>query len=104
MMKIKEVTEGAITFSNGSTITFGHCQICCEENFADFGQIEEMALNYEFDENLSFESVEDAGFRFGDKGMMFFIPCYSSQNGWYSCDIQIYYNGKEVLSFNAKEV
>lgn len=61
-----------------------------------------MALDYEFDENLIFEAVEDAGFRFGDKGMMFFIPCYSEQNGYYSSDIQIYYNQRKVLDFDAK--
>lgn len=101
-MKISKVTDEAIIFDNGNTITFNHCQDCCEYNYADFSQIEEMALDYEFDENLIFEAVENAGFRFGDKGMMFFIPCYSEQNGYYSCDIQIYYNRHEVLDFYAE--
>lgn len=103
-MKISKVTDEKIIFDNGNTITFDHSHngFGCEYNYADFTQLEEMALDYEFNENLIFEAVEDAGFRFGDKGMMFFIPCYSDQNGYYSCDIQIYYNGHEVLDFYAK--
>lgn len=101
-MKISKVTVEAIIFDNGNEITFDHCPDCCEYNYADFEQIEDMALDYEFDENLIFEAVEDAGFRFGDKGMMFFIPCYSEQSGYYSSDIQIYYNQRQVLDFDAK--
>lgn len=29
---------------------------------------------------------------------MFFVPCYSVQNGYYSYEITIMYNGVEVLS------
>ena len=101
-MKISKVTVEEIIFDNGNKITFDHCPDCCEYNYADFEQIEDMALDYEFDENLIFEAVEDAGFRFGDKGMMFFIPCYSKQSGYYSSDIQIYYNQRKVLDFDAK--
>lgn len=101
-MKISKVTNDAIIFDNGNKISFDHSKDCCEYNYADFEQIEDMAFDYEFNENLQFESVEKAGFRFGDNGMMFFIPCYSEQNGYYSSDIQIYYKGTEVLDFYAK--
>lgn len=75
-MRISKVTSDAITFDNGMKITFGHLQDCCEQNYADFNQIEEMALNYDFDEDLQFESVKRAGFRFGNRNrnMMFFYP------------------------------
>lgn len=55
------------------------------------------------DEELLFEAVDEAGFRFGNEGNMFFVPCYSEQNGYYSTDLQIFYNGEEVLSLNCEE-
>ncbi len=98
-MKIKEITEEAIIFDNGNTITFWHEQCCCEENFADFAQLDDIARNTEFDKNLDFEFVEEQGFRFGNQpDRMFFVPCYSVQNGYYSYEITIMYNGVEVLS------
>ena len=103
-MKIVEVTYEYIEFDNGSMITFDHVQDCCEHNYADFEQIEEQALETEFDEELIFEAVEGSGFRFGSKGTpMFFIPCYSDQNGYYLSDVDIYYNGKQVLNLECEE-
>ena len=43
-----------------------------------------------------------AGFRFGDNQAMFFVPCYSEQNGYYSSDVDIYYNGNAVLNVEAE--
>jgi hypothetical protein len=103
-MKIKKVTDEVILFDNGNTITFDHEQDCCENNYADFEQIEPQAMNTEFEEPLTFEAIENAGFRFGNlPGKMFFIPCYSSQNGYYSTDIRIEYNGETVLAFDCEE-
>ena len=103
-MKISKVTQEAIEFDNGSNITFDHQQDCCEYNYADFEQLEEAALEYNFDEKLYFEHVEGSGFRFGNKGKrMFFVPCYSDQNGFYSDDVSIYYNGEKVLEVWAEE-
>lgn len=102
-MKIKEINEEQILFDNGFKIEYDHYQDGCEANYADFEQIEPMALNYEFDEDLLFEKVENSGFRFGNKnGLMFFIPCYSAQNGYYASDINIYYNNIEVLNLECE--
>lgn len=102
MMRIIEVNEEAIIFDNGNTITFDHCPDCCEWNYADFEQLDDIARNYQYDETkMRFEFVEESGFRFGDNRQMFFVPCYSEQNGYYSSDIQIYYNGREVCSGDA---
>jgi hypothetical protein len=95
-MKIKEVTEDEIVFDNGMTIKSDFDQDCCEWNYADVKQIEPLTMGYEFDEELIFEEA-DYGFRFGDKKQMFFIPCYSDQNGCYSPCVDIYFNGKRVL-------
>lgn len=101
-MRISEVTEESIIFDNGKMITYNHAPDCCEWNYADFKQIEPIAKEYDFDENLIFEAVNDSGFRFGDSRLMTFIPCYSEQNGYYSVDIQIYYNGIEQLHFDCE--
>ena len=57
-MQIKEVTELSVTFDNGYEITFDHVPYsdCCEYNYAAFKQIEERALEIEFDEKLIFEA------------------------------------------------
>lgn len=98
-MKILKITEDAIEFNNGTAITYYHEQDCCEHNYADFQQIEDLAYEVEFDENLVFEAVPEYGFRFGSKGTpMFFILCYSYQNGYYSSDISIYYRDCCVIN------
>jgi hypothetical protein len=72
------------------TIGYEHEPDCCEYNYADFSQIDEEAYHYNFNEkSFRIETVEDAGFRFGDEKRMFFVPCYSEQNGYYSSDIDI---------------
>lgn len=105
-MKIAQVTDEFILFDNGNKITFGHDADCCEWNYADFQSLTESDVNYgyEFKEELEFEAIEGAGFRFGSDGIYIFIPCYSEQNGYYSEDIDIYFNGKQVLNFNAEFV
>lgn len=105
-IRITEITDMAITFSDGSRITFDHEQDCCEWNYADFEQLDDLARSYEFHLPLLFESVPGSGFRFGDSHRQFFVPCYSDQNGYYTDWIDIYYtgykNGNEpVLGFDA---
>lgn len=104
-MKIREVTIEYILFDNGSKITYDHCTDCCEYNYADFEQLDDLAMAHDYDpQSMKFEVVKYCGFRFGDNRRMFFVPCYSEQNGYYSSDIQIYYNGEQVLSFDAETV
>ena len=98
-MKIKEVTSEHILFDDGSEITYNYFQDCCEINYADFEQLDTIARNTEFNSDLVFEKVDNNGFRFGNKpNKMFFVPCYSIQNGYYSSAVDIHYNGKEVLT------
>lgn len=97
-MKITKVTEEYIQFNNGKKITFDHEQDCCEYNYADFLQIDDLALDQEFKEPLDFEIVEGFGFRFGNLPFkMYGVPCYTEQNGYYTKDIDIYYDGNKVL-------
>ena len=78
---IAEVTEDEIRFSNDQKLWFSHYVDCCEYNYADFEQIEPLALQTEFDWPITLEAAGKSGFRFGNPpGKMFFIPCYSRQN------------------------
>ena len=100
--KIIQAEANLILFSDGTKITGHHEPDCCECNYADCGQLDDIALNTEFDtSNLVFEEVKDSGFRFGNApSKMFFVPCYSSQNGYYSSDLEIRLNDKRALFFD----
>lgn len=104
-MKIKRVTENEIVFDNGNLITYFHDQDCCEHNYADFSVLtkDTIYIDHDFDPNLQFEFIENEGFTFGDEIAKIFIPCYSCQNGWYSPDIEIRYNGERVLYGDCEE-
>lgn len=112
-MKIKSITDERITFDDNSFISFRHFQECSEENYAYFEYLVDECgvMDYDFDPELKFEAVEGSGFSFGDDNRMFFVPCYSDQNGYYSDEISIYYSKTEdveyyedrVLSFDAEE-
>lgn len=100
--KISKVTEEAIEFTDGGRITFDHDQDCCEYNYADFGQVDDIARNYTFEGDMRFDTAE-GGFMFGDARRKFYVPCYSSQNGYYTTAIDIYWNGVCQLSFQCQE-
>ena len=96
-IKIKEVFEGSILFNNGSVLGYDYLQDCCENNYADFKQVDDIALEQTFTLPLDFEET-GCGFMFGNKPhKMFFIPCYSEQNGYYSPSVDIYFDDKKVL-------
>ena len=99
---IKAIDYEYILFSDGSMITYDHPQDCCEDNWADFSQLDTLARNYTFKGRIRFEAVDGSGFRFGDSRRMFFVPCYSDQNGYYTDIIDIYYQGENVLEFSAE--
>ena len=96
-MRILKITEDAIEFDNGKYISFDHDQDCCENNYADFEQLDSLAREVDFSEPIVFEECE-YGFRFGNPPInMFFVPCYSEQNGYYSNELDIWYDAKEVI-------
>lgn len=96
-MRILKINEDFIEFDNGKRIEFDHYQECCENNYADFKQLEPLARDVDFSEPLVFESC-NYGFRFGNPPIyMFFVPCYSEQNGFYSNELDILYDDKEVI-------
>lgn len=103
-MRIAKIDEDFIEFNTGDKITFDHEYDCCEFNYADFSQIDDLAKEMEFKAPLQFEKVDGSGFRFGNKNKMVFVPCYSVQNGYYTISLDIYYNGKDVFSLSCKPV
>ena len=92
-MRIKNITEDAIIFDNGSSITYKN-----KDTYADFSQLDIIGRDYKYDTDLTFE-LESCGFAFGDElGSRFFIPCYDITTGGYTDEINIYYNNVLVLS------
>ena len=96
-MKINEITEEEIIFTNGKSISYTNLEWYAN-NYPDFQQLDDLGRDYDFDEDLKFEKVDDYGFMFGDDHRMFFIPCYSKQNGYYSSEVDIYYGNELVLT------
>lgn len=80
-------------FTDGSYIMTDYEPMCCELNYADFSVLETMPDVL----GLDFEAVEVSAPADGCAGGFImrlgtfpvFIPCYSSQNGYYSTDLQV---------------
>lgn len=94
--RIANVTSEYINFDDGTRIEFDHSPDCCEWNYADFEQLDDLARTYLFKGDIHFETVDGSGFRFGDERQMFFVPCYSEQNGYYSSDLDVYWYDPET--------
>ena len=105
-MRIVSVNDEHIEFEDGRKITFNHEQDWCEYNYAQFDALDDIALDTDFDlDNLAFEPVDHAGFRFGNSpNKMFFVPCYSEQSGYYTDEIDIYFDGVCRLTLECEEV
>lgn len=76
-----------LELSDGTEVHFVHEQNCCECVYADLSALED--TGFENDnitiKNLDIKLVKGYGLRLNGYG----IPCYNSQNGWYSSDIEI---------------
>lgn len=96
-----------IDFENGKSIEFSgyHGQNCCEHVYADFS-----IVNYYKDafkdkkiKSIEVKGVIDMGFLLCfnvgyEENIKIFIPCYNSQNSYYSDDLAlvIKHNGMKV--------
>ena len=102
---LTKITDEYIEFSDGKKITYFHDQECCECNFADFKALENIVQEMEgFDLPLTFERIDGLGFRFGNKYEMYFVPCYSFQNGYYTDEITIKFDGEDVFVVKCNEI
>lgn len=106
-MKIKKWDDDYIWFTDGTTISYDHCQDCCECNWADFSVLEVFYQDEEFND-FEVIPVDDSGFLLSLKlptpdpwyyaftpTKKIFIPCYSDQNGYYTSDLTIIIRGPE---------
>lgn len=101
-MKIVEITDDHIKFDNGVKITFEHDQDCCEHVYCYFKTLNDTDIkDIEFNEIL-IEPVENSGFRLNN----YFIPCYNSQNGYYSDDLELIidYGNNKKLSYDLQKM
>lgn len=97
-MKVKDIVEDGVFFDNGDFMGYEHCPDCSEINWPDFRQLKDTGIfNEKFNTPLTFEKC-DYGFRFGNEGKMYYVPCYTDQNGYYSNDVKIVY-----LDHNTKQ-
>lgn len=105
LSKICQIEENLIKFEDGTYIECFHSQDCCEHNYADFEQLDDIARNTKFNTSkLVVEPLDGQGFRFGNKPFkMFFVPCYSRQNGYYSTCLNINVNGQVEHEITCEE-
>lgn len=83
-----EEDNGYIILTDGTTIDFSHEQDCCETVYADLSALNDTGFETDDSirwETLKIEVVKDYGFRLNGYG----IPCYNSQNGYYSSNILV---------------
>ena len=107
-MKIKNITHEYIEFTNDKKLTYHHDQDCCEYNYADFPILRTYNLSVKTGKTIDIFDVEfpdtlaelfaggvaEGGFNIrSNSGDLFFIPCYSEQNGYYSTDLFITLSG-----------
>lgn len=59
-MKIVSITDEEILFDNGNTITFDHRPDCCEHNYADFEQLDDVEAIGEYKRNVHYYLPCDA--------------------------------------------
>ena len=114
--KIKEIissSELEIVFESGEVLKLSdyHDQDCCENVYADFEAIISYIpqLKNEYD-SIIIDGVEGIGFKIGFKSKdrelsaleNVLIPCYNSQNGYYSdkLDLIIVYPNGEKKKFD----
>lgn len=117
-MKIKEIIEDYIVFDNGYELRAYHKQDCCENVYADFEILKDYNVStktgktikiqeIDFEETLEqlIQGIDGQGFNMISKiGEKFFVPCYNSQNGYYSSDLELILckseNLREVLDIS----
>ena len=99
-MKFKEfiMDDGdfaGVIFDNGCKIFTWHNSDCCEHVYADFKQLEDTSfMSTEFnDDEVNIEGVEDSGIKVNG----YFVPCYNTQNGYYSDRLEL-----EVVKSNGE--
>ena len=102
-IRIAELYENGIRFSDGTCLQTCHESDCCEWHWADWSVLENYNINpktgkeinlfeleFSLDLDQMIEPVADAGFHLvAIDGSKYFIPCYGDNNGYYTADITL---------------
>lgn len=107
--RLLRIEDDRLVFDGGHCLSFDHEQDCCENNYADFSVFDDYVWKFFiFEDSLELEFVQGYGFVLnGYVDALFsstpcswpvFVPCYSDQNGYYTTDIDIYFDGNKILS------
>ena len=98
-VKIKEISNDCVTFSDGSTLYDYHVQDCCEEVYADWNYLkQESSIKFvEQIKRIEVYLLRDTGielfFHTEDyEKHRFFVPCYNTQNGYYSGELSLIFS------------
>ena len=84
--KKPELFDEELCFTDGRKIQIEHRQCCCEHNYADWSSLDDTGFYEENFYNKRIVITEwEGGFRINN----YSVNCYSSQNGWYSADLEI---------------
>lgn len=119
-MKIVEVESESLTFDNGCVLMSVHEPDCCEWHWLDFSvmktynistvtgkEINIFKQEFDFSNGVPFKKVEDLGIILYDiEGNRYLINGYSSNNGYYSTNIDLLYvddNGEEIYRYDVSE-
>ena len=103
--RLLKIEDERIIFEGGHCLSFDHEQDCCENNYADFSVFEDYVGKFFVNaDKVQIRFVDGSGFLL--EGFMddlicsyqwpIFVPCYSEQNGYYTTDISIYWDGKKI--------
>jgi hypothetical protein len=106
---IKLVEDEKVEINYGDNINIlvetYHEQDCCENVYADFSIMKNFIeqLKDEYVSKLIIKGVKDMGFllcfeRQLEDDIKIFIPCYNSQNGYYSSDLSLKLKCGEVTT------
>jgi len=100
-MRVIAITEDGITFDDGTEVKHYHCQDCCENVYADWNALKDSGILDKELNKVEIEGIKDSGIRINKH----FVPCYNSQNGYYSSALEIHitHPGEGVAQIDISE-
>lgn len=91
--KIEDEKLTLVIGDDKKTVVFEseHSQDCCEHVYADFSILKylEKDLENSYISEIVVKGVEGMGFVMHIGRTKFFVPCYNSQNGYYSSNLSL---------------
>lgn len=85
-----------LRFDNGMRIVDFHDQDCCENVYADWVQLEDTGIEDELFKDIIITGNPNLGIVINGK---YAVPCYNSQNGYYSSDLSLSVTDINISNF-----